>query len=71
MESYRHHIRDDHKDREGKSLCGKDVREEWNFTSIDHAFNTLRNKGRLLPCKACARVVREQFAAKYVGGENG
>jgi hypothetical protein len=66
MEEWRHHIRDTHMDHEGMSLCGRDVRNEWAFTGIDHAFQTLRNESRLAPCKACARVVRDQFAAKWL-----
>jgi hypothetical protein len=61
MEARRHHINDTHHDRDGRSLCGIDVRHLWSFINVDHAFHSIRSGSFNVPCKRCARIVISQF----------
>lgn len=63
LEEWEKHIRDPHADNEGKSICGADVANAWCFTSIDHAFSSVRYGSRLLPCPDCARIVVRALSA--------
>ena len=37
----------------GTTLCGRRVSMEWCFIDIEHAENTVKHGGRLVPCEEC------------------
>ena len=49
-----------------ETLCGRTINMEFVFENIDHAYFVLKNEGRLLPCKECAREVINTFAKLVV-----
>lgn len=56
MEEYEKHIIDNKSSIEaGKeiSYCGTELFMQWTFLDIDHAIGTVRDGGRLTPCKKC------------------
>jgi hypothetical protein len=57
MKEYEAHIRNPFAEMEHLSICGENIRHEFHFTSIDHAYCNNVNKGRLVPCLKCMVIV--------------
>lgn len=38
--------------------CGRDIRHEFHFVSVDHALYNTGNGGRLTTCPGCAKAVK-------------
>jgi len=43
----------EHTAQRGLSLCGRRLNIQFAFTGLDHAFNTIEQRGRLLACPEC------------------
>lgn len=50
-------IADNHVQNDGKSWCGRWIKLELHFQSIDHATLNGRNEGRLVACPECAAAI--------------
>lgn len=61
MKEWQCHIARNHEEHKGKSLCGKDIRNEFHFTSLDHWFNNHRMGGRLAGCPKCLEMIKTCF----------
>lgn len=57
MKEYEAHIRNPMANMEHLSLCGENILAEFHFISIDHAYCNAMQKGRLLPCPKCKKMV--------------
>lgn len=55
-------IADTHADSEGKSWCGRWIKHEFHFTSIDHAALCGRNEDRLVACSECTALIAKALA---------
>lgn len=40
-----------------QSYCGESIVNTFAFVDIDHAFNTVKNEGRIKPCPKCVRII--------------
>jgi len=57
MKEWQCHITRNHEEHKRKSLCDKDIRKEFHFTSIDHWYNNNRMVGRLVGCPNCLTAI--------------
>ena len=55
-------IADGHADNAGKSWCGRHIRSEFHFVSIDHAAISGRNENRLVACSECTAEIKKSLS---------
>lgn len=55
-------IADDHAGSAGKSWCGRHIRFEFHFVSVDHAAISGRNESRLVACSECTTEIKKSLS---------
>ena len=66
MKEYEKHIKDELNSnllKSNISFCGNYI-DEWAFINVDHYVATRQNKGRLLCCPKCRKVIIDLLKSK-------
>lgn len=62
MENYEHHIKKNIKNSQ-ESICGKSlISLSFYFENIDHAYFTVKEEGRVIPCQKCVKEILKTFS---------